>query len=221
MRSVVVVVVIPGKQGEISFRGVAPVSGVSPFAQGGLDEALGFAVGLRGVGAGAAVLEAQLLAGAAKLVGAIAAAIIGEQSAHADTVAGEELHRLAQKSDRGVGLLIGQDLGEGQARVIVDGNMQGLPTRMRAPTPTAAIAAPAYLLEAGHTLDIEVQQVSGSGAFVAHDGRPGMQIAPATEASAPQNAADGGRTDGGMACDLIAGSMVTAQLNDPLDHRLG
>jgi hypothetical protein len=38
------------------------------------------------------------------------------------------------------------------------------------------------LLEAGHALDVEMEQVSRSGAFVAHDRWRGMQIAPAAEA---------------------------------------
>ena len=86
MRPLVVVVVIPGKESEISFCGVAPMSGVGPLAQSGLDKAFGFAVGLGRVGPGAAVLQAQLLTDAAKLVRAIAAAVIGQQSAHADIV---------------------------------------------------------------------------------------------------------------------------------------
>ena len=77
------------------------------------------------------------------------------------------------------------------------------------------------LLEAGHALDVEMEQVAGSSMFVAHDGRSGMQIAPATEPGAAPKAADGSRTDGGAACDLIAGSMVTSQINDVLNHRVG
>ena len=130
MRPLVVVVVIPGRQGEISFCGVAPVSGLGPLAQCGLDEAFGLAVGLRALGPGAAVLQAHQLAGAAKLVRAIAAAVRSEPPA-------------------------------------------------------------------------------------------GMQIAPTTEASPTQNAADGSRTDGGATCDFIAGSMVTAQLDEVFDHQLG
>ena len=38
---------------------------------------------------------------------------------------GEELHGRVQEADGGFGLLIGQHLGEGHARVIVDGHMQG------------------------------------------------------------------------------------------------
>src|SRR5512144_424092 len=99
MRALVVVVVVPGRQGEISFRGVAPVSGVGPLAESGLDEAFGFAVGLRGVRAGAVVPQAHLLAGVAKLLGAVATAVIGQQSAHPDAMAGEEIQRVAQESD--------------------------------------------------------------------------------------------------------------------------
>ena len=66
MRTGVVVVVGPGSEGEVSLLGVGPVSGVGPFAQGGLDEAFGFAVGLRRVGASAAVFEAHLATSLAK-----------------------------------------------------------------------------------------------------------------------------------------------------------
>jgi hypothetical protein len=86
-----VVVVGPGSEGEIALIGVGPVSGVGPLAQGGLDEAFGFAVGLWRVRASAAVLEAHLATSAAKLVGAIAAAVIGEQSTDGDAVASEEV----------------------------------------------------------------------------------------------------------------------------------
>ena len=40
--------------------------GISPFAQAGLDEALGLAVGLGRIGPGADVLEAKTLAGFAE-----------------------------------------------------------------------------------------------------------------------------------------------------------
>ena len=108
-----VVVVGPGSEGEIALIGVGPVSGVGPLAQGGLDEAFGFAVGLWRVRASAAVLEAHLATSAAKLVGAIAAAVIGEQSTDGDAVASEEVNGIPKKGDGGVGLLIGEDASEG------------------------------------------------------------------------------------------------------------
>ena len=129
MRTGVVVIVGPGSEGEVPLVGVGPVSGIGPFAQSGLDEAFGFAVGLRRVRTSAAVFEAHLQTSLAKLVGAIAAAVIGEQSADEDAVASEEVNRIPEEGDGGVGLLIGEDASEGQARVIVDSDMQGLPAK--------------------------------------------------------------------------------------------
>jgi hypothetical protein len=42
-----VVVVGPGGEGEVALLGVRPVSAIGPLAQSGLDEAFGFAIGLR------------------------------------------------------------------------------------------------------------------------------------------------------------------------------
>ena len=117
--------------------------------------------------------------------------------------------------------LIGQDLGEGQARVVVDGDVEGFPTGMLVLATATTVSPPRNLLEAGHALDVEMEQVTGSGMFVTHDGWSRMQIAPTTEPNPAQNAADRGRTYGGAARDLIARSMVTAQMNDMLDHHCG
>ncbi len=52
---------------------------IGPLAQSGLDEAFGFAVGLGRVRASAAVFKCHLKTNLAKAVGAITAAVIGEQ----------------------------------------------------------------------------------------------------------------------------------------------
>jgi len=56
------------------------VANVSPLAQGGLDEAFCLAVGARRVRAGEAVLDGELEASGAEVAGAIAGAVVGEQS---------------------------------------------------------------------------------------------------------------------------------------------
>ena len=63
--------------------------GVGPFAQRGLDEALGLAVGLGRVGPGADVLEAEIAAGLAEGLGAIAGAVVGHHARHLDAEARE------------------------------------------------------------------------------------------------------------------------------------
>jgi hypothetical protein len=58
---------------------------ICPFAQGGLDKPFGFAVGLGRVGFGAAVFDGQILTGMAEEPGAVATALIGQQSAQPPT----------------------------------------------------------------------------------------------------------------------------------------
>ena len=71
------------------------------------------------------VFDLHLLASVPELVGAIAGAVVGQQGAYADAVAWRRSRRRElQEADGGFGLLIGQHLGKGHARVIVDGHMQ-------------------------------------------------------------------------------------------------
>jgi len=70
------------------------------------------------------------------------------------------------------------------------------------------------LLIAGHTLDVEVQQIARGRMLVAHDGRSRVQVAPAVEMSLLQNAADGGRAEAGGLGDLIGGAQLAPQGND-------
>ena len=67
MGSFVVVIVGPGLQAVVSLLRVGPVCGIGPFAQSGLDEALGLAIGSWGVRSCAAVFDGHLLAGLTKL----------------------------------------------------------------------------------------------------------------------------------------------------------
>ena len=63
MRSVEIVVVEEeGEEGSAVIAGVIGTS-ISPFAGDGLDEALGFAIGLRAIGTSEEVTEAEIVAG--------------------------------------------------------------------------------------------------------------------------------------------------------------
>lgn len=63
MRSMPVVLVDPGREMTESMGGVLIAPGVGPLTNGGLDEALGFAVGLWGIDASADGLDLELAAG--------------------------------------------------------------------------------------------------------------------------------------------------------------
>ena len=88
MRTMPVVMVKPGLELVIAMLGSGINTGVSPFAQSGLNEALGFAVSAWSIGAGEAMAQAQGENGATEGMGAIAMAVIGKQSADANAQTG-------------------------------------------------------------------------------------------------------------------------------------
>ena len=188
--------------------------GISPLAQGGLDEAFGLTVGARSVRPGEAVLDAELKAGGAELAGAIAGAVVGEQAADGDAVLGVEGDGGVQKGDGSLALLVGQHAGEGEAGVIVDGDVQSLPAGKLRTSTSTAVATNGDLLIAGHAFDVEMEQIARGGMFITHDGWGGMEMAPAVELSPLQNTADGGRTETRCLSDLIGGTQLATERDD-------
>ena len=198
----------------IAFVGVEVVADVSPLAQGGLDEAFSLTVGARSVGTGEAVVDAELEAGGAELSGAIAGAVVGEQAADGDAVLGVEGDGGVQKGDGSLALLVGQHAGEGEAGVIVDSDVQSLPTGELRATAATTIATNGDLLIAGHAFDVEVEQIARRGMFITHDGWGGMEMTPAVEMSPLKNTADGGRTETGRLSDLIGRTQLATERDD-------
>jgi hypothetical protein len=80
-----------------ALSGVLADTSVGPFADGGLDEAFGFAVGARSIDAGANVFELEILASLSEEVGVKTGAVIGHDAANGDTQAGEVSDCLAQE----------------------------------------------------------------------------------------------------------------------------
>ena len=127
MRPMDVVKVEPAGQRRGSILGAGEGPGIGAFAHDGLNEALGLAVGARRVGLGAQVAQAGGDTGVAEGMAAVGAAVVGHDALDGDAVAGEPGERPAEEGG-GAGLaLVGQDLGIGQARGIVDRDVQGLP----------------------------------------------------------------------------------------------
>ncbi len=218
MRPVEVVVLLPRRELLIAFLGVEVVANVGPLAQGGLNETFGLAVGARGVGACEAVLDAELEAGGTEVAGAIAGTVVGKQAANDDAVLGVEGDGGMQEGDSGWALLVGQHTGESETGVIVDGDVQSLPAgELRASTPPT-VATNGDLLIAGHALDVEMEQIAGSGMLIADDGRSGMQVAPAVEMSSLKDAADGGGAEADGVSDLIGGTQLATERDDLSDQ---
>jgi hypothetical protein len=81
---------------------------------------LGFAVGLGSVGAGVEVADLEGAVGGGVDRGAVGAAVVGQDPLNGDAVAGVERDGTSEKADDGAPVLIGEDLGVGQAGAVID-----------------------------------------------------------------------------------------------------
>jgi hypothetical protein len=77
--------------------GVVVGAGIGPFPKSGLDEAFGFAISARTVGASEALAQVELTAEATKDSGAIAGTVIGENTADGDAELGIVIDRSLEK----------------------------------------------------------------------------------------------------------------------------
>src|SRR5262245_52786458 len=108
MRSLPVVVAQPGFESPGSLiRGpIGP--GVRPFPQERLDESLRLAVGGRGVGLGAQVMQAELVAGPGEIVRTIAAAVVGHHALGTNALAPKPADRPSEERDARGRALVGR-----------------------------------------------------------------------------------------------------------------
>jgi hypothetical protein len=195
--------------GALSGMGVA-VS-VSPFAERGLNEAFDFAVGLWSRGASKAVLEAEGGNGGAHEVRAIAGTIVGVEALGLDAVAAEEGEGGVEESDGAGGGLIWEELGEREAGMIVDGDVEELPTGA-ADMIVLRIAGDAMARadDAGEFLDVEVNELARAEAPIALDRWWRGELGEA-EAVPVEQTGDGGLGELGGVGDLKAWEFPEAE----------
>src|SRR5438552_16186083 len=115
MGAMPVLVMKPRRHLRVTLLGVLIGAGIDPFAEGGLDEAFGCAVGARCVGARKVMANAELQAGLAESARAVAMAVIGEQPASANTQSGVIGHSSVKKSTCRSGGEVRQELRQGHA----------------------------------------------------------------------------------------------------------
>src|SRR3954467_15497089 len=220
MRPVPVVSVQPDRQRSGAVvRGWVGLS-VGPFAQGGLDEALGFAVRFGRIGLGPDVLETEIAAGAAEGLGAIAGAIVGHHTGNRDAEVRGLGDRGLEEGDRALLLLVREDLREGHPGGVVDADVDELPSDAPALALTGSVACDAMAdpVEAAELFDIDVDQFAGMFALVAAHRRGGFKRLDAVEAEAPEDAADRSRRDADRGCDVLARPALAAQSFDGRDR---
>ena len=145
---------------------------ISPLAQGSLDKALGLAIGLRGIGAGEAMFEAEGGHGIAHSARAITGAVIGVNALGLNAMVLEESEGGVEEGQSAVSGFIGEELGEGETAVVVEGDVEIFPASA-ADMIALAVASDAMTgaFEAGELLNVEVDEFAWVGAFIALDRR--------------------------------------------------
>lgn len=219
MRSVPVVVVKPGKKLVVALLGVLIKAGIGPFAKSSLDKAFGFTVGAWGVGTGEVMAQAEFNHSRVKSVRAIAVTVIGEQATNGDAQSGVVSNGGAQEGDSASGGEVGQDLSEGNTGVVIDGDMDVLPSAVMFPSATS-IGARNNCGEASQLLNIEVQQIAGRSMLIANQGHSRLQIAHAVQTEAAENATNGSTAQARRLGNMEAGEALAPQLFDALRQRL-
>src|SRR6266699_4065841 len=112
---------------------------IRPLAEQGLNEALGFAIGLRPVRPREAVTHGPPATHRAKGVRAIRHRIVGEQADDPYTAPTKPGQRPLQKRRARRRVRGGQDLGIGEPRRVIDRDVQILPAHPPRPAPPVAV----------------------------------------------------------------------------------
>jgi hypothetical protein len=166
VRAVAVVGMEPGAERSGTFARMLVGPGVGPFAQRGLNEALGLAVGARGIGSSEDVpqpLAAAQIGNEGRTVGG---AIVSHDAGDRDPQSLEVLERTGEEGGRGVLLFVGQHLGVSHSRVVVDTDVSNFEARAGAAFLMGAGDARADAMEAAELLGVEVEQFAGGRLLV-------------------------------------------------------
>src|SRR5690606_33408784 len=129
MGSVPVVVVQPAWESFGSLGGIFVCAGVGPFAKGRLDQPLSLAIRSRGVRPGSLVAKAQAADQSTKAPGFVTGAVVGQDASEVDAQAPVVTDGAQQRAAGAGAALVRFDGAEGDPGVIVDGQVDELPSR--------------------------------------------------------------------------------------------
>jgi len=210
----VIVMKVVGKESSSMGTGVIR-TGIGPLAGDGLDEALGLAVGLRAIGFGEEMCEAEFMAGGSEDFGAIGGAAIGEELLDGEAVSGVEAKGQVQSVEDALGAFVREETSEGEAGVIIDGDVETFDAGAWVAEGAITGGAHAGAMEAPELLDVEVEEFAGRGAFVAPRPRFGrIERGEPTEVMTAQDAGESGLGDRENHHDLSVGASLAAQSED-------
>ena len=188
-------------------------SGIGPFTQGGLNEAFGLAIGPGRIGFGSDVFEAGLFASGGEGVRGIARPIIGHDSFDGDAEASVIGERGFQVGDGAVLFLVGEQVGIGDARGVIDAYMQVLPAHAAGVGLAGSIARDAVpgADKPPELLDVEMNHVARVIVYITPRGFSRFEVFESRQAGSFQHPADGGGGHAERLGDMPAGQPLTPQ----------
>ena len=189
-----VVVMQPVGQSNGSLSGGGISLCIGPLPQAGLDKTFSLAIGSWGVRFGAQVADAQFTTGRPEELGQVRIPIVGHHPLNADSELAIVFNGGSEHRNDRVGMLIRGNVGQRQARGIIDRDMNEVPTDAAIAARAIARDAMPYTLDSPEFLDIQVQQLPGMFALVAPYGWAWFQIPPTRQ---PSSAKDPGHTGPG------------------------
>lgn len=159
VRTVPVVLMNPRWQAGGSLPRMTIGPSIGPLAQGGLDKAFGFAIGLRSVIAGVQTLELVLLAHVNEELGVEYLAVVGQHPLDAYAKAAIVGQRVVQESGGTIGALSRPYLGKGHARVVIDGDVGDIVANATRSSRAVARDPVPHAADRSQALDIDVEQL--------------------------------------------------------------
>ena len=214
MRSVPVVMMQPKRQVLGALAGGLVGPGIGPFPQCGQDEALGLAIGLWRVGLGAEVAQPQALAKPGEAPGFVASAVIGQDPPEGDAQRAVVAQGRQQGPAGASAALVGLDVGKGDSRMVIKGDMDEFPTRPGRVLRAIPGGPMSRSMKAPELLDVEMEHVARCGVLITHDGCGRFECRQAVESCAREPASDGALADPALLADLAI-RLAAAPL---LDH---
>ena len=132
-----------------------------------------------------------------------------------DAVRGVEGDCLVEDGEDAGSLFVREEGGEGDAGVVINGDVEGFGACARVAVCAVAGGADAWAREAAELLDVEVEKVAGVLALVAQRGRLwGFEGGKAVEAVAAEHAGESGGGDWKEHADLSVGTALAAEGED-------
>jgi hypothetical protein len=177
-----------------------------------------------GIRFGGEVFDPKLFASERKGLRTIATAVIGHDAIDSDAEASVVGDSGEQERNGTFLLLVWKDIGPSDTGMIINGDVNEVPTDALAAAMAAATASDAVTdrIESAELFDIEMNDLTGRSALVSWARLLWFEGREQAEAAAVDNARDGGCGDADLSCDLRLGvALPTQNLDDSACGRRG